>query len=111
MSTAKDNNLLALNGGVTTYTYDTVGSLQSYQYPNGVATNLIYNSLNRLTTMAVNTPVSQLASYSYTLGAAGNRTAVTELSGRRVNYIYDDLYRLTSESISNDPHGVSGSAS
>ena len=46
-----------------------------------------------------------------TLGAAGNRTAVTELGGRTVTYTYDDLYRLTSESISNDSHGVNGSAS
>jgi YD repeat-containing protein len=56
------------------------------------------------------TQVSSLVSYSYTLGAAGNRTAVTELSGRTVNYTYDDLYRLTSESITNDPHSVNGSA-
>jgi len=61
--------------------------------------------------MTLNSPVSPLASYAYSLGAAGNRTAVTELSGRTVNYTYDDLYRLTSESIANDPHGVNGSAS
>ncbi len=42
-----------------------------------------------------------LARYSYVLGAAGNRTQVTELSGRTVNYVYDDLYRLTSETIAN----------
>src|SRR5207245_340250 len=107
----KDNNLIALNGGTTNYSYDTVGNLQSYQYPNGVTTSYAYNSLNRLTTMTVGTPVSSLASYSYTLGAAGNRTAVTELGGRTVSYAYDDLYRLTSESIANDPHGVNGSAS
>jgi RHS repeat-associated protein len=35
---------------------------------------------------------------------------VTELSGRTVTYTYDDLYRLTSESIANDPHGITGSA-
>ncbi|HMG75194.1 MAG TPA: RHS repeat-associated core domain-containing protein [Pyrinomonadaceae bacterium] len=61
--------------------------------------------------MMVGTAVSPLASYSYILGAEGNRTAVTELSGRTVNYTYDNLYRLTSESIANDPHGVNGSAS
>jgi RHS repeat-associated protein len=111
LSTVKDNNLVALNGGVTNYTYDTVGSLQSYQYPNGVTSSYAYNSLNRLTTMTVGTLVSSLASYSYTLGPAGNRTAITELSGRTVNYNYDDLYRLTSESIANDTHGVNGSIS
>jgi RHS repeat-associated protein len=61
--------------------------------------------------MTVGTPPTALASYSYTLGAAGNRTAVTELGGRTINYTYDDLYRLTSESIANDPHGINGSAS
>jgi len=110
LATVKDNQLAALNGGVTNYTYDTVGNLQSYQYPNGVSSSYAYNSLNRLTMMTVGTSVMALASYSYTLGAAGNRTAVTELGGRTVNYAYDDLYRLTSESIANDPHGVNGSA-
>jgi RHS repeat-associated protein len=110
LATVKDNNLAALNGGITTYNYDTVGNLQSYLYPNGVTTNYNYNTLNRLTSMNVTTPVSTLASYNYTLGASGNRTAVTELSGRTVNYTYDDLYRLTGEAIANDPHGVSGSA-
>jgi RHS repeat-associated protein len=108
MNSVKDNNVVTLNGGVTNYTYDNVGNLQSYQYPNGVTTNYTYNSLNRLTTMTVGTQASSLASYSYTLGAAGNRTAVTELSGRTVTYTYDDLYRLTSESIAGDSHGVNG---
>jgi len=111
LSSAKDNNLATLNGGGTSYSYDNVGNLQSYQYPNGVTASYAYNSLNRLTTMTVGTQASSLASYSYTLGAAGNRTAVTELSGRSVTYTYDDLYRLTSESIANDPHGINGSAS
>ena len=42
---------------------------------------------------------SPLASYAYTLGPSGNRTGVTELNGRTVTYTYDDLYRLTSETI------------
>jgi YD repeat-containing protein len=57
------------------------------------------------------TSVTALASYSYSLGAAGNRTAITELGGRTVNYTYDDLYRLTNETIANDAHGVNGNAS
>jgi hypothetical protein len=54
---------------------------------------------------AQSTPIS---SYTYTLGPAGNRTSVAELSGRTVNYGYDSLYRLTSESISADPHSKNG---
>src|SRR5947208_8960202 len=43
LSSVKDNNLTALNGGVSSYTYDAVGNLQSYQYPNGVTTSYAYN--------------------------------------------------------------------
>ena len=34
----------------------------------------------------------------------------SQSGGRTVSYTYDDLYRLTSESIANDPHGVNGTA-
>jgi RHS repeat-associated protein len=111
LATAKDNQIVTLNGGLTSYTYDTVGNLQSYLYPNGVTSSYAYNSLNRLRTMTVNTPVTPLSSYSYILGLAGNRTAVTEITGRTVNYTYDDLYRITSESIANDSHGMNGTVS
>jgi YD repeat-containing protein len=36
------------------------------------------------------------------LGAAGNRLSVTETGGREATYTYDDLYRLTSETITGD---------
>jgi len=49
-----------------------------------------------------------IASYAYTLDASGHRTGVTELSGRKVNYGYDNLYRLTSETIASDPNSVNG---
>ena len=42
------------------------------------------------------------------LDAAGHRTGVTELSGRAVGYGYDNLYRLTSETIASDPSGING---
>ncbi len=51
--------------------------------------------------MTLSNAGGNLARYTYLLGAAGNRTQVTELSGRTVNYVYDDLYRLTSETIAN----------
>lgn len=92
--------------GATTYSYDAVGNLNGYAYPNGVSTGYAYDPLNRLTSMqstcAAGTgcaPGSQVASYAYTLGAAGNRLSVAELNGRTVNYGYDDLYRLTSENV------------
>jgi RHS repeat-associated protein len=94
--------------GVTTYNYDAVGNLASYSYPNGVLTSYAYNSLNRLTNMqsvctsgtGCRSPGAPISSYAYTLGAAGNRLSVAELSGRIVQYGYDDLYRLTAETIS-----------
>jgi len=85
------------------YAYDSVGNLSGYLYPNGVQTNYTFNSLNRLTSLSVSKATTTLASYSYTLAAAGNRLSVTEQSGRRVNYSYDDLYRLTNETITADP--------
>ena len=108
LSTLKDNRVIAPGGGVTNYSYDAAGNLESYVYPNTVTTSFAYNSLNRLTTVTVGTPATALASYSYNLGPAGNRTGVTELGGRTVTYTYDNLYRLTSESISNDPQGCPG---
>jgi RHS repeat-associated protein len=88
--------------GVTTYSYDAVGNLAGYMYPNGVRTGYTYNSLNRLTNMAVS-KAATLASYAYTLGPAGNRLSVAESGGRVVNYAFDNLYRLTKETVSNDP--------
>jgi len=61
--------------------------------------------------MSSATGLGTLSSYTYTLGPAGNRTAVTELSGRTVTYTYDDLYRLTNETIANDQHGINGAVS
>ncbi|HET8891811.1 MAG TPA: PKD domain-containing protein [Candidatus Angelobacter sp.] len=94
--------------GKTAYTYDVVGNLSSFAYPNSISTSYGYDALNRLTSMqsicgsgtGCRSPGAQIASYVYTLAPAGNRLSVAELSGRTVRYGYDDLYRLTSESIS-----------
>jgi len=81
-------------------TYDDVGNLASFTYPNGVQHSYTYSALNRLTTLLVQSAAEgPQSSYAYTLGPAGNRTGVTELSGRTVSYGYDNLYRLTSETI------------
>jgi len=57
--------------------------------------------------MTVNNGTTNLASYQYTLGPAGNRTQVVEKDGRAANYVYDDLYRLTSETIANSANNGS----
>ncbi|HUN10638.1 MAG TPA: RHS repeat-associated core domain-containing protein, partial [Aggregatilineales bacterium] len=90
--------------------YDAVGNLAGFLYPNGVQTSYTYNTLNRLTNVT-GARTATLASYTYTLGPSGNRTAVTEANGRQVDYTYDDLYRLKSETISADPSGPNGAIS
>ena len=95
----------------TVYRYDEVGNLAGYTYPNGVSTTLQYDGLNRLTSLAAQGAQGAVASYQYTLGTSGNRTGVTELSGRTVAYGYDNLYRLTSETIANDLSGMNGAMS
>jgi RHS repeat-associated protein len=100
LSTVTDNRLVAqgATSGVTTYNYDPVGNLANYTYPNGVTSAYTYDTLNRLTQMGASKN-GALSNYTYTLGAAGNRLTVAELSGRNVAYGYDSLYRLTSEAI------------
>jgi len=93
--------------GATTYSYDAVGNLSGFTYPNTVTTSYSYDSLNRLAQMGA-AKGGALSSYTYTLGPAGNRTSVAELSGRIVTYGYDSLYRLTSETVSGDPASKNG---
>jgi len=91
----------------TDYTYDVVGNLQSVTLPNDVTSLYSYDNLNRLTTLSVSTVslsnpskgLTTLANYAYVLDPSGHRTSVTELNGRTNAYAYDNLYRLTSETI------------
>lgn len=102
LASVVDNRLLAqgVNPATTSYSYDPASNLSGYIYPNGVQTSYTYDPLNRLTQMG-SAKTGALSNFAYTLGAAGNRTAVTELGGRTVNYGYDNVYRLTSEAITN----------
>ncbi len=84
----------ALGAVSTTYRYDANGNLTSYTLPNGVRAGYVYDSRNRLLQASVEGTGGVLARYTYTLGAAGNRLSVSELSGRTVRYTYDALYRL-----------------
>lgn len=111
LSTVTDNRLLAQGAasGVTSYSYDAVGNLSDFPYPNSVTTSYAYNALNRLTQMGSSSSrTGVLSSFAYTLGVAGNRLSVLEHSGRNVNYGYDAIYRLTSEAITADPGARNG---
>jgi YD repeat-containing protein len=84
------------------------------QAPSSHAAGYSCDQKNRLTNLGVTnggaTP-TPIASYAYTVDNAGHRTSVRELSGRTVNYGYDNLYRLTNETIAADPAGMNGAVS
>jgi RHS repeat-associated protein len=79
--------------------YDNAGNRTSLVHPNGVATTYGYNTLNRLTTLATQKAATTIQSYAFTLGPTGNRTQIAEV-GKTKTYTYDDLYRLTGETLS-----------
>ena len=90
------------NGYATVYDYDANGNRTAVHYANGFTITYEYDLLNRLIcekTVDINGDI--VVQYIYTLGAAGERKSVTELD-RTVEYTYDSLYRLTSETITED---------
>jgi RHS repeat-associated protein len=92
-------------GGLTRYTYDAGSRLVRTDLPNGTFETRQYDVVNRLLFLENRNPTSVISSYRYTLDATGNRTAVVEDTGRRVDYFYDDLYHLTRESIQDSTAG------
>ncbi|MFB8794878.1 MAG: colicin D domain-containing protein [Microcoleus sp.] len=87
------------DGGVTAYSYDAVGNLSRTEFPNDVIETRTYDDLNQLKLLEYSRQGTVFSKFDYTLDAAGNRRAVTELNGRKVEYEYDDLYRVTKETI------------
>ncbi len=92
---------MPLGSRETVYTYDGVGNLDKCTYPNGVRHDWDYNVQNHLTALTVTNGANILKSFNYTLGPTGNRQSVVENAGRSVTWVYDDLYRLTGETITN----------
>jgi RHS repeat-associated protein len=97
LQTVVDNNLPGNN--LTTYSYDNASNVATVKIPNGLTSTFTYDALNRLTELS--TP--PVADYKYTLGLTGNRTNATEQSGRTLQWSYDNIYRLTGETIAGDP--------
>jgi RHS repeat-associated protein len=87
------------DGGETVYEYDAVGNLVKTVLPNGVVESRSYDELNRLEFLENKSGDAVVSSYDYELDDVGNRVAVTEHDGRRVEYVYDSLYRLVSEEV------------
>lgn len=104
-------------GDTVTYTYNTDGSLATITNelsqlttintvnghgqpteitdPNGIVTDLAYDAMGRLTTVAVD-PGSSQAVTSITYDAAGNITQITQPDSSYLAYTYDDAHRVTS---------------
>ncbi|MGA2084000.1 MAG: DUF2341 domain-containing protein [Terracidiphilus sp.] len=102
LSSVVDNNLPGQN--TTNYTYDNASNVATVVYPNGLISTFTYDPMNRLTELSM----PPIADYKYTLGPTGNRTNATEQSGRSLVWNYDNIYRLTDETISGDPANNSG---
>jgi RHS repeat-associated protein len=110
-------SLVAPDGSITTYGYDTLNRLNglanswagsfgfgydalsrrtSLTRPNGVNTSYAYDRLSHLLSVLHQAGVNTLDGASYTYDPAGNRTSKTNyLNGITSNYSYDLIYELT----------------
>ena len=95
-------------GRVYDHGYDANGNRASLSYPNTVTTSYSYDSLNRLRELATvkgsGPGAVPVQSYHLAVGPSGNRTQIVESRGlpqqRTLDFGYDDLYRLTNETVS-----------
>ena len=85
--------------GLTGYAYDAASNLVRTDLPNGTFETRQYDALNRLLVLENRTTSGVFSGYTYTLSPTGRRDAVVENTGRRVDYGYDALDRLTRERI------------
>ena len=91
---------------ITSYTYDNAGNLKTTTAENELVTTYNYDAVNRLDDMAItDTTGTVVESYDYILRDSGRRAQVIEANGRTVDYGYDDLYRLTTESVTDVING------
>jgi RHS repeat-associated protein len=110
LSTITDNRL-PQGAGTTVYTYDPASNLATVTLPNGIQSTFIYDRLNRVASLQANGTGQTIASFGYQLDPIGNQTSVNELSGRSVQWSYDGIYRLTGETVTQDPSGKNGTIS
>jgi RHS repeat-associated protein len=105
LSSVTDNRA----GGVTTSAYTATGRPSALTQPSGVGATYTYDTRDRVTSLAWarGTPPA-FGSWSYGFNDRGQRTSVTDVTGRHVVYGYDAVSRLTSETITNDPQGAPG---
>ncbi|MBI2767788.1 MAG: RHS repeat-associated core domain-containing protein [Chloroflexi bacterium] len=85
------------DSNATTYAYDDAGCMTTATLPSGtgVVSTYTYDNADRLTAISHDKGGTTLASETYTLDNAGNRTQKVDLAGTE-SYSYDNAYRLTS---------------
>ena len=87
-------------GQTTVHSYDANGNRASLVHPNGTVTQYTYDTLDRLIGLETrDAGQGVVQGYDYTLGAAGHRLRIDEVGGISRAYTYDDLYRLTDETV------------
>lgn len=84
-------------GALTAMSYTATGQRASLQLPNGVTASSTYDLRDRLTALTYRKSQQTLASYTYTLDAAGRRTQVLEADGSTTYWGYDAANRLQQE--------------
>ena len=86
---------LETNDLVTSFTYTTLGLIDTMTDPLGRVTDYDYDALGRLTKVifAVGTADEALQLFEY--DTVGNQMAVVDENGNRTEFVYDSLNRLT----------------
>ncbi|MEN1678275.1 MAG: putative Ig domain-containing protein [Planctomycetota bacterium] len=100
-----DPNDLAPDDLVTTFTYTSLGLVDTTTDPLGRVTDFDYDSLGRLTTVTFAAGTADEAMQSFEYDAAGNQNAVIDENGNRTEFAYDSLNRLT-QITEPDPDGA-----
>jgi len=94
-----------INGATTnetTYAYDLNGNTLNCTTPNGVVTTNSFDAQNRVLERSAKDGENNIYTVAYEYDLVGNRRSIDEdiadQGSRSMDYNYDDLYRLTSES-------------
>lgn len=99
---------ITANGKTFTYKYDVANRKIERDDPNGVVTQYTYDANGRLTGFTAQNGTTVLAKGTYTLNAAGQRTAMAytgpDGNTRNLAYAYDGAGRLTGETRSLPAH-------
>jgi RHS repeat-associated protein len=110
------NRLTSLTSpqGAFGFSYDALSRRTQLTRPNNVSTTYGYDSLSRLLSVLHTAGTTTLDGATYSVDAAGNRTArIAQPSNTTTNYAYDSIYQLTqatqggstTESYTYDPVG------